>query len=253
MNKPLFIAHRGGGTGVGENKIETIKRTLKSDLIDVIEVDVRKTKDNILVLSHNRGIDIGERRFWIDKVSYHEIRHLGIPTLEEILVLFKTSHKILNLDLKEKNIVGDIIKLLKKNNYIRKIYFDSHDLETLFEVQEEVPNGEFFLSSNIQDSRDFNERRIIKIIAIFLSVLLSRLAIFILKKRLRKIKLDGVSLFYRWANRDFVEDLHTFGFKVFVWGTDSEKVIRELLNINVDGVKMGDSGILEELKDKPSL
>jgi glycerophosphoryl diester phosphodiesterase len=247
MKKPLFIAHRGGGSGIFENKIEMIKRTLENNLVDVIEVDVRKTKDNILVLSHNRGININGKNFWVDKVPYDEIKHLGIPTLEEILDLFKNSKKILNLDIKEKNITRNITTLLKKKNYLKKIYFDSPDLETLFELQEEIPNGEYFLSSNLEDSRDFSEKRFVRIILIFLSILLSRIAIFILKKKIKKVKLDGISLFYRFASGNFISDLKDFGFKIFIWGTDKEKDIRRLLTFNVDGVKTQNLQILPKL------
>lgn len=248
MKKVLLIAHRGGRSGVYENKIETIKRALKNDSVDIVEVDVRKTKDNVLVLNHNRGVDINGKRFWIDKTLYDEIKHLGIPTLEEILVLFKNSQKILNLDIKEKNITEDIVSLLKKNNYFKKIYFDSPHLETLFELQEEVVNGEYFLSSNLEDSQDFSEKRFIRIILIFLSILLSRLAIFILKRKIKKVKLDGVSLFYRFVGEDFIDDLKDFGFKVFVWGTDKERDIRRLLTFNIDGIKTKDLKTAVRLK-----
>jgi len=248
VKKPLFIAHRGGGVGIYENKIETIKRALRNDLIDVLEVDIRKTKDNVLVLCHSRGININGKKFWIDKIPYSEIKHLGIPTLEEILVLFKSSKKILNLDIKEKNIVKEITKLLKKSDYFKKIYFDSTDLETLFELQEEIPNGEYFLSSNVEDSRDFSEKRFVRIILIFLSILLSRLAIFILKRKIRKVKLDGISLFYRFASKDFIDDLKDFGFKVFVWGTDKETDIHRQLTFKIDGIKTQNLRIFQKPK-----
>lgn len=237
MKKILFIAHRGGGEGILENRIETIKKVLKNNLIDAIEVDIRQTKDKVLVLSHSRGIDINGKKVWIDKIYYNEIKHLGIPTLEEVLVLFKKSNKILNLDIKDKNSTKQIIKVIKKNNYRKKIYFDSPNLETLFEIQEELPNGEYFLSSSSEDSRDFAEKRVVRMIALTLSTLLSRFIIFLLKKKLRKVKLNGVSLFYRWVNKKFVDDLHEFGFKVFVWGTDNERIIRRLLKMGVEGIK----------------
>lgn len=245
--KPLFIAHRGGGKGVYENRLETIKKTLRYDFVDGIEVDVRKTFDNILVLSHNRGVEIKGKKFWIDEVYYKEIKYLGIPTLEEVIDLFKNSKKILNLDIKEKNIVPYLIHLLKKKNYFKKIYFDSPNLEVLFEIQEKIPNGEYFFSSSSEDSRDFAQKRIIRIIFLLLSVLLSRFVIFLLKKRLKKVKLDGVSLFYRWADRKFVDDLHAFGFKVFVWGTEEEKRIKKLLKAGIDGIKVRNLKVFEKL------
>lgn len=247
MKKILYIAHRGGGSGVFENKIETIKNTLKNELIDALEVDIRKTKDDIIVLSHDRGVKLNGKNIWIDEVNYSQIKHLGIAALEEILPLFKNSNKILDLDIKDKNTVSCIVKTLKKNNYSKKIFFSSFDLSTLFQIQEEFSNGQYFLSSSIKDSRDFFQKRIFRIIMVFCLILLSRVAIFILKKRFKKIKLDGISLFYRFAAEDFISDLKAFGFKVFIWGTDKEKEIKKMLGRNIDGIKTKDVKIFNKI------
>jgi len=245
MKKVLLIAHRGGEMGIYENKIETIKKTLKNDLVDVVEVDVRKTKDNILVLSHNRGIDINGKRFWIDEVSYDKIKHLGIPTLEEILPLFVNSDKILNIDLKQSNLNGELTHLLTKYQ-IKRLFFDSYDINALLDLQSEFKFGEYFLSSSIKDTRDFSRNRILRIVSIFLSILLARLVIFILKKRITKAKINGLSLHYLFVNKSFLKDLKDFGFKIFVWfdfrflklGAETEKKIKELINMGVDGIKI---------------
>lgn len=240
MKKVLIFAHRGGGKGLFENRLETIKKSLKNTQIDGIELDVRKTKDNILVLHHNRGVDINGKNYWIDKVLYKEIRHLNIPTLEEVLPLFnkKNNQKILNLDIKEKNIAKEIVLILKKNRYTKKIYFDSPYLETLFQIQEQMTNGQYFISSSLEDSRDFSEKRLIRIILILLSILFSRIAIFFLKKKIKKIKLDGVSIYYRFASKDFIKDLKDFGFKVFIWGTEKHSEIKKFIKLGVDGIKI---------------
>lgn len=237
MGRFLVIAHRGGKGGIFENRIETIKKVLNNNSVDGVEVDVRKTRDNVLVLAHNRSVDINGKKFWIDKLPYRKIKHLGIPTLEEVLILFEKSNKILNIDIKQKDIAEDLAKLIKKSKYSKKIYFDSPDIETLFELQEKIPNGEYFLTSGLEDSRDFNQKRFLRIILIFLSILLSRLAIFILKRKIRRVRLNGISLFYRFTSQDFIADLKDFGFKVFIWGTDRESDIRRLIRFGVDGVK----------------
>lgn len=237
MKKIIRIAHRGGGGGLHENKIETIKKTLKENTVDAIEVDVRKTKDNIIVLSHSRGITINGRTKWIDKVNFEDIKHLGIATLQEVISLFAASNKILDIDVKEKNTGREIVRLLKNNRYFKRIYFSSFDLATLFEIQEEMPNGQYFLSSSIKDSRDLLQRRIIRIFLVLSSIVLARIAVFILKRKVKKIKLDGISLFYRFATQTFVDYLKTFGFKIFVWGTDNEKDLKKIASINIDGIK----------------
>lgn len=243
----ICIAHRGGGSGAHENKIETIKRSLSDDFIDAIEVDVRKTKDNILVLSHDRGVKTRGHTAWIDNVKFSDIKHLGVVSLAEVLPFFKASKKILDIDIKDKRCVSEIIRLFKKHRYFKRVYFSSYDLNVLFEIQEEIPYGEYFLSSSITDSQDFYRRRITRIFLVFVSILFSRLVIILLKKKFRKITLDGISLFYRFATKEFVNDLKAFGFKVFVWGTDKERDIKKLTSIPIDGIKTKNTTLFKKI------
>ncbi len=248
MNKHIIcIAHGGGGSGLYENKIETIKRSLSDDLIDAIEVDVRKTKDNVVVLSHDRGIKTNGHTVWVDEVNFSDIKHLGVVSLEEIMSFFRKSKKILDIDIKDKTSVGEIIRLFKKQRYFKRVYFSSCDLNVLFEIQEEIPYGEYFLSSNIADSQDFYRRRITRIFLVFVSILFSRLLIMFLKKKFRKITLDGISLFYRFAKKEFVDDLKAFGFKVFVWGTDKESELKKLTLIPIDGIKTKNTALFKKI------
>lgn len=246
-NHIIRIAHRGGGSGVHENKIKTIQRSLDNEVIDAVEVDVRKTKDNVLVLSHDRGVRTHGHIVWIDEVDFSQIKNLGIATLDEVLPLFKNNSKLLDVDIKEKESVHEIIRLFKKHSYFKRVYFSSFDMATLFEIQEEIPYGQYFLSSSMRDSQDFYRRRIIRVFLVFVSILFSRLAIMILKKKFRKIKLDGISLFYRFATKEFVSDLKAFGFKVFIWGTDKEKELKKITAISIDGIKTKNTGLFKNI------
>lgn len=246
-NQIIRIAHRGGGSGAHENKIETIKQSLVDETIDAIEVDVRKTKDNVLVLSHDRGVRTNGHIVWIDEVNFSDIAQLNIDTLDKVLPLFQKSSKILDIDIKEKESVGEIIRLFKKFRDLKQIYFSCFDIAALFEIQEEIRYGQYFLSSSMKDSQDFYRRRIIRVFLVFLSILFSRLAIVILKKKYRKVKLDGISLFYRFATKEFVNDLKTFGFQVFIWGTDKEKELKKMTSIPVDGIKTTNTALFKNI------
>lgn len=248
MKKTLLIAHRGGGAGIFENKIGRIKETLEEDLVDAIEVDVRKTKDDVLVLNHSRGVSLNGQRVWIDKADYNQIKHLGIPTLEEVLPYFIQSDKILDLDIKEEDVTQPLKKLLKRYNFRKKMFISCVSLETLLELQENLPNGEYFLSLNPKDSRDLHRRFIVRMLGILITVFFSQLIIYFLKKRLNKrMKLDGLSIYHQFAKRSFINDLKKFGFKVFVWGSDRESKIKKLANLEVDGIKTRKLEILSQL------
>ena len=48
-----IIAHRGNNIEKVENNISGILKTLSYSYIDGVEIDVRMTKDGVLVLEHN--------------------------------------------------------------------------------------------------------------------------------------------------------------------------------------------------------
>ena len=52
MAKKLIIAHRGASAYAPENTLGAFKAAIEMGA-DMIEFDVRKTKDNVLVLNHN--------------------------------------------------------------------------------------------------------------------------------------------------------------------------------------------------------
>src|SRR5260370_41717458 len=49
------IAHGGGGSLAAPNSLEGIERSLAFG-VDMIEIDVRSTRDGVLVLSHDDGV-----------------------------------------------------------------------------------------------------------------------------------------------------------------------------------------------------
>ncbi|MGY0425784.1 MAG: glycerophosphodiester phosphodiesterase family protein, partial [Polaribacter sp.] len=52
----LVIAHRAGWRNTPENSIEGIKNCIKMG-VDMVEIDVHKTKDNQLVIIHDKTLD----------------------------------------------------------------------------------------------------------------------------------------------------------------------------------------------------
>ena len=55
-NRPAVYAHRGGGLLWPANTLLAFDEALKIDA-DVLKMDVRSTRDGVLVLMHNRTVD----------------------------------------------------------------------------------------------------------------------------------------------------------------------------------------------------
>lgn len=247
MKKVLLIAHRAGGMGVAENKLETLKATLKKRYIDAVEVDIRVTKDNVLVIHHDRGIYMSGKRVWIDKIEYAKIKHLGVSTFDEVMPLFIHSDVILNIDVKDERCILPLKQAFIKYKFKKKFYLDCFDLNVLLNLQEELPTGEYFLSLTPKDSFDFNRRFVVRILILLSTLFFSQLIVYFLRKKIKKIKIDGISIYYKFAKKSFISDLKAFGFKVFVWGTDREFDIEYFLKSGVDGIKTRNIAYFEKL------
>jgi len=124
----LVAAHRGGPEpGYPENCLETFQHSLKYAPC-LIECDVRRTKDSILVLMHDEGISrTTTGRGNIHEYSFKELRKLTlvdpggkitdykIPSLQEALVWAK-GRAILELDVKSDVQPWEINEILQKND-----------------------------------------------------------------------------------------------------------------------------------------
>lgn len=105
----LVVSHRGDWRNAPENSLQAIKNCIQMG-VDMVEIDVRETKDGVLVLMHDHSIDrttTGEGK--IEDWTFDSLRNLRlldglgvptdhqVPTLEEALEVAKD--KILvNLD-----------------------------------------------------------------------------------------------------------------------------------------------------------
>jgi len=122
----IIVAHRADWRNAPENSLQAIQNCI--DLgVDMVEIDVRKTKDNQLVIMHDRTIDRtttgkGFVEDWtLDSLKTLNLKDgLGyptphrIPTLKEILEL--TKGKILvNLD-KSYEIFDECFEVIKETN-----------------------------------------------------------------------------------------------------------------------------------------
>ena len=88
-----IIGHRGAAGLATENTLASIRKAL-ANKIDLIEIDIRKTKDDQLVLSHDDSL---QRIFGLNKKISHcnltELRKIcpELPTLKEALKTTKNT------------------------------------------------------------------------------------------------------------------------------------------------------------------
>jgi len=129
----MVVSHRGDWHNVPENSIPAIANCVKNG-IDVVEVDVQKTKDGHLILMHDKTVDrTTDGNGVIAEMTLAEIKKLrlkdysgkltefSVPTLEEAMLTVKDKC-LINLD-KAGNLMPEALAVLKKTGTVNQAIF----------------------------------------------------------------------------------------------------------------------------------
>ncbi|MDR2954202.1 MAG: glycerophosphodiester phosphodiesterase family protein [Prevotella sp.] len=133
--KVLVAAHRGDWRNYADNSIEGIESCIRMG-VDIVEIDVAKTKDGHLVLMHDKTVDRTTNSkgkvsdFMLEEICQIRLRNgLGrvtdflIPTLEEVMLISK-DRIMVNID-KGDAYFDDIYKILKKTGTVKQAIIKS--------------------------------------------------------------------------------------------------------------------------------
>lgn len=240
--KPLIIAHRGAAGYEKENTLQAFSLAVKQGA-DFIELDIRQTLDKVLVVSHRRGIKKGRKNYWLDRYTFADlIKAVGkdkILTLEKVFENFNSKIGFF-LDLKQIGMEKNIVSLIRKFGFGKKVFFDSNNGLILFNLKKIAPSFQTVLYYEPHDQRDLGEYRLTLAILFFIAFILSLPIRNLLPKYfLRKVLLfgaDGVSFYYRFLNKKMVKLFQEEKIKIFVWGSQSEGKVKRVLSFNVDGI-----------------
>lgn len=180
-----IIGHRGARGLAPENTIAAIQKALDYG-VDEIEIDVRVTKDQKVVLMHNRKAEHIGKSLAVSSSTYHELRALkpDIALLEEVIRTI--NHRVpLMIEIKPgvptKPIVAIIQQFLDDDWLASDFSFGSFSQRTLRAVHKAMPHIEIVvivLFSGLYAllrARQVNSRRI-SISHVFLRPSLVRLA-----------------------------------------------------------------------------
>lgn len=115
-----IISHKANDNTHKENSLEAVLNSLKSPYTDGIEIDVRLTKDNKLILNH----DPFYKGYYINHTKAKTLTKQGLNTLDEVLKQIN-SNKIIMIEvkLKDKNIKKTAKTLLKTINKYNLNYY----------------------------------------------------------------------------------------------------------------------------------
>lgn len=251
MNTPLIIAHRGASENVGNNTLESILASAKAGAT-MIEMDVRITRDQILVLHHNNRLKLTNPKLKIATLTYQELVDQGynLPTLKEVLEKLPST-MLINLDLKFSTMDLALKELIKFKNIEKRIYFDTNNAFLLHRYQHFFPDANYVLSGNGSwDPFNASDTFVGRIFRFLTPMILSYPIRFQFKRKVKKIFTDYVSLYWRLCTQKDVNFFHSLGIKVMVYTVNSQDNMRKFIDMGVDGIKTDYPNILHDILGK---
>jgi glycerophosphoryl diester phosphodiesterase len=218
----LRIGHRGARAYEPENTLRSFKKALEIGA-DAVEFDVRKTKDNHLVVIHDTDVKrTTNGKGLVADLTLKEIKDLStekaekIPTLEEVLDFMDAKAKML-IELKEAGYEDKILSLitarkLRKNVIIVSFLEDA--LKKIRELDQEIETGLLY-------SKHKNP-----------------------VKAALELKANYLLPLYRFTHTGNVQKAHENGLKVIVWTINTVEEAAEYAKKNVDGIASDKPDIL---------
>ena len=241
-DKFLVIAHRGGPSLGPESTLYTFRKAVKLG-VDVLEMDVRSTKDRQLIILHDdtvsrttnatgpvqnytlvdlKKLDAAHR--WSpDNGQTFPLRSKGvqIPTLSEVFKAFPQTK--LNLEIKEarSGTIQSLCRLIRDHQMTNNVVVASFDTDSLKEFRRLCP--QVATSAGASEAQLFFGLQ-----KAYLEAAYSPDA--------QVLQVPEALGDLRIVNRRFIDAAHARNMRVQVWSINDVTSMQRLLELGVDGI-----------------
>jgi glycerophosphoryl diester phosphodiesterase len=221
----LRIGHRGARAYEPENTLRSFSKALEIG-VDAIELDVRKTRDNYLVVIHDADVKrTTNGKGLVADLTLKEIKELStekgekIPTLEEAFELLDNKVKIL-IELKEQGYEEKVLSTIHSKNVLKNVIIAS------------------FLEPALAKTRELDKQ-------IETGLIYAKHPNPI--KAALELKANYLISLYRFTHTANVQKAHENGLKVIVWTINTAEEAAEYAKKGVDGIATDKPDILKNL------
>ncbi|MEB8341809.1 glycerophosphodiester phosphodiesterase [Streptomyces endophyticus] len=224
MRTVTAVAHRGDPYRVRENTLPSLRSALERGA-DVVEIDVRLTRDAVPVLLHDSTLErLWEHERPLSALSCDEVRGLtegGVPTLADALEACRDARVMIDLPGADARTVRTVIGAVRDCGAEERVHYCA-GAETMLKVRAASPSAEIALT--------------------WTSLAPPRPAVL-------------AALTPRWLNyrfplvtRDLAARVHHDGYLLSAWTPDTKRSMRRLLDIGVDSITTNRIDVLTSLR-----
>jgi len=146
QGRPWIIAHRGASAARPENTVEAFRHAATLGA-DAVELDVRRTADDVLVVHHDARVDGTP----LVMMSHHDLRERApsVPTLPEALGACEGMW--VNVEVKnyqtepdwdpERRVVRGVMEIVRATGWSDRVLISSFDLESAVAARGTLRSG----------------------------------------------------------------------------------------------------------------
>jgi glycerophosphoryl diester phosphodiesterase len=220
----IIIAHRGASAYEPENTLRAVRRALELNA-KMIEIDVRSSKDEHIVVIHDESVDrTTNGKGYVKDLMLEELKKLDagrgerILTLQEVINAVK-KRAILIIEIKVLDIEDSVVRIIEKEEVEKEVIITSffHPiLRRIKEINSKIKTGVIFKCHPIKPAD-------------------------------LALNAHANSLFpeHRYTSKEMMEEVHNYDLEIYPWTIDDLDKANQLIEMGVDGIVTNKPDILK--------
>lgn len=241
---PIITAH-SGSMNTFDHTLHSVQIALQSGA-DVVEEDVRVTKDGIPVLAHDdEWTTVDGQQVSLTQLTFEELNELRfevtqgehrktiqICKLEDMLPFIQASGKKVNLDLKVDESIEPTAALVKKYGLLDQAYLSGCEADRALLAQQLNPEMRRLLNTNHNLFRTLPYRD----------------AMVQTCEEARAASCFGINFHYSIVNQELMDYTGSLDLPVYVWTVNEEELMHKYANLGVASITTRNLAALVQMK-----
>jgi len=232
---PLIIGHRGNSGVAPANTMESIRQAVVLG-VDMIELDVKQTRDCVLILIHNDTLDeTTNGKGLVSDMDYANIKELDagswkdkkyagekIPTLMEALD-FAKGKVYLSLDLKDEAVIPTMINAIKNADMLDDVVICGccePQAKAIWDINKNIT-----VVLNTDSKLDELAKRENK--TDFIHEYIHRAC---------RERFSALNVSHRFVTEELIYRAHLRGLPIWTWTVDNISDMERLINMGADAI-----------------
>lgn len=244
IHRPFVIAHQGASAACPPNTMPAFREALACGA-DIIELDVVRTRDDAVVVSHDLTVDAHTTGHGpIAGMTLAEVQRLDagvrfgvqftgerIPRLEQVLAWARDLPIRLCIEVKGNTeesylrTARSTVTLLRELDFLQPVTLTSFNPECIRAMKALEPRLAWGLDPN--EYRSFTGWELVQ----------------------QTLECDASFLLHRHdtLTGEMVEEAHHHGFAIWAWTADEPEELRRLIDLNADGIMTNRPDVLKSI------